>query len=44
MLLLGQVESTVAEVQRLAGGGHAQGGHLLRQGHLHQSEAGIVIT
>ena len=44
MLLLGHVESTVAEVERLAGGGHAQGGHLLRQGHLHQSEAGIVVT
>ena len=44
MLLLGQIEFTVAEVERLAGGGHAQGGHLLRQGHLHQSEAVIVVT
>ena len=44
MLLLGQVASAVAEVEGLAGGGHAQGGHLLRQGHLHQSEASIVVT
>ena len=44
MLLLGQVESAVAEVEGLAGGGHAQGGHLLRQGDLDQSEASIVLT